>query len=80
MQSSTSHPELSRLDAYRLDKDLSYRELAAEVGIPYRTLYGLLTNDDPQPFDRTLHKIQRFLIERSAWPAPPEQSAGEAAE
>lgn len=73
MQISTQHPELSRLNAYRLDQDLSYRELAAQVGIAYRTLYGLLTGENPQPFDRTLHKIQKFLDERAA-PAPAEAS------
>lgn len=60
------HPDLVRLNRYRLDKDLSFRALAVRVGVPYRTLYALLTRPELDPYDRTLDKIQRFL---SAMPA-----------
>lgn len=61
MLTTTPNAELERLDLYRLQRDLSYRDLAAEVGIPYRTLYTLLTAKNPRPFDRTVYKIRKFL-------------------
>lgn len=54
-------PELRDLNAIRLDENLSYRDLEARTGIAYRTLYELLTSDDPRPYDRTLHRIRKFL-------------------
>jgi hypothetical protein len=58
---------LAKLDAIRLDRDWSMRELAIEMdrqgcGISPRTLHYLL-RDKPntKPFDRTLHKIRVYL-------------------
>lgn len=61
MLTTTPYPELERLDLYRLQQDLTYRALAAEVGIPLRTVYALLTTKNPRPYDRTVFKIRKFL-------------------
>jgi hypothetical protein len=53
--------DIQRLNQYRLDEDLSYRQLAERVGIPSRTLFTLLTQESVQPYDRTALKIRRFL-------------------
>jgi len=55
--------ELLDLNSVRLSEDLSYRELERRTGISYRTLHELLNSEDPRPFDRTVHKIRRFLDE-----------------
>jgi transcriptional regulator with XRE-family HTH domain len=60
-------PELQELQRIRLDEDLSYEELADRIGLKDNsTLHRLLNNPDRIPFDRTLHKIRRFLEERKA--------------
>jgi len=57
--------EYAALDAYRLEKDWTWPQLAAamaEAGAPIssRTLY-LLLKSDHAGYDRTLHKVRRFL-------------------
>lgn len=59
-------PIFRRLNAHRLEHDLSFPDLAAEMRkaecrIGTRTLHTLLTKDDQKPRDRTLYKIQKFL-------------------
>jgi hypothetical protein len=53
--------ELNRI---RLDDDRSYASLAAEIGIDPGALYRLLNEDDREPWDRTVHKIRRYLDTR----------------
>jgi transcriptional regulator with XRE-family HTH domain len=55
------YPELTELRTFRLENGLTYRALADKVGVAYRTLYGLLNEPSPRPYDRTLFKIRRFL-------------------
>jgi transcriptional regulator with XRE-family HTH domain len=62
--------ELLELQRIRLDEDLTYRELGDLVGVNRMTLYQLLNDPDTQPYDRTLHKIRRFLDSRREKPAP----------
>ena len=63
----TDNPYVSRLARYRLEHDLSYQQLAAEMrdaGCPVhaRSLHWALTGRlQRQPLDRTLFKIQRFV-------------------
>jgi hypothetical protein len=57
-------PELTELNAYRVRENLTYRALATQVGVAWRTLYGLLNASNPRPYDRTLYKIRRFLESR----------------
>jgi hypothetical protein len=64
-------PELAELDAYRLDHDLTWAQLAAEMAkadLPMspRTLHYLVKRApvDAKPLDRTLHKIRVFLAKR----------------
>jgi transcriptional regulator with XRE-family HTH domain len=56
--------ELDELNAIRLEDDLTYRQLEKLTGISLHTLHQLLTSENPRPFDRTLHKIRRFLDAR----------------
>lgn len=65
---TTLLPELAKLDAIRLDRDWSMRELAIAMdrhgcGISPRTLHYLLREHTTtaKPFDRTLHKIRVYL-------------------
>jgi hypothetical protein len=70
--------ELEELSTYRLDRKLTFRELAAEMTaagfeMPYRTLHTVLSNGNITPHETTLHQIRRFVeYERSAgrlpWP------------
>lgn len=61
-------PELRALEAYRLDEDLGFPELArrmAKAGVPMskRTLWYLIKERPAgsKPLDRTLYKIRKFL-------------------
>jgi DNA-binding IclR family transcriptional regulator len=54
--------EIVRLNRIRLETDLSYQELADEIGVPLKTLHRLLTDDVQQRcFDRTHYRITEFL-------------------
>jgi transcriptional regulator with XRE-family HTH domain len=53
--------ELLELNRIRLDEDLTYEELAEAIGIERTTLLRLLQSPNRKPYDRTLHKIKRFL-------------------
>jgi hypothetical protein len=62
---------VERLDAVRLSNDWSFRQLSAEmerVGITLsaQTLHQLLTDREAKPYDRTLHKVRRYLDERKS--------------
>jgi hypothetical protein len=68
MTISYSHPEYEELDAYRLQKDWTFEELAqamARVGVHMspRTLHYLVKRSKPgsHPLDRTLFKINTYL-------------------
>jgi len=61
-------PEFAALDAYRLDHDWTWQQLAnamakAECAVPYRTLHYLVKRAprNAKPLDRTMHKIRKFL-------------------
>ncbi len=64
---------VDRLNQVRLDDDRSYDELATQIGIDPGGLYKILNGRSARPYDRTLHKIRRYL---DALPAqqPPKQS------
>ncbi|HYM24968.1 MAG TPA: helix-turn-helix transcriptional regulator [Vicinamibacterales bacterium] len=55
---------VDELNRIRLDENISYAELGAQIGIDGGALYKIL-NGRSDPYDRTLHKIQRFLEERA---------------
>jgi len=67
MADMTDNPMLLRLAAYRLEHDLSFEELAAqmdEAGYPVRarSLHLALTNRlQTAPRERTLYKIAQFV-------------------
>lgn len=58
--------EIAELNQIRLNDDLSVATLADEIGIDQSTLHRLLFLPGRKPWDRTLHKIRRFLDERKA--------------
>jgi hypothetical protein len=63
---SSGSAELDRLEAIRLDQDWSYRELAADmrrarIVVSDKTLQSLLRYRPKRPYDRTLHKIRKYL-------------------
>lgn len=55
--------ELLELNAARLDDDLSFRVMAASIGVSKATLINAL-HRTATPNERTLHKIRRFLDAR----------------
>jgi DNA-binding Xre family transcriptional regulator len=60
--------EIAALNQIRLDEDLSVAQLADSIGIDASTLHRLLFMPGRKPYDRTLHKIQRFLEQHKASP------------
>jgi hypothetical protein len=58
--------ELAELNRIRLDEDLSIATLALGIGIDPSALHRLLFLPNRQPWDRTLHKVRRFLAARKA--------------
>lgn len=59
-------PEVARLAEYRLDHDLTFEQLAAEMqahglNIKMRALQNALTGRTEAPLHRTMRKIQKFL-------------------
>jgi predicted transcriptional regulator len=53
--------EIRELNQLRLDRNLPFRQLAEECGIPYRTLFRILTTPNAKVYDRTLHRIRLYL-------------------
>jgi hypothetical protein len=51
---------IDELNRIRLDDNRSYASLATEIGIDPGALYKIL-NGRSEPYDRTLHKISRYL-------------------
>lgn len=59
--------EIEQLKQIRLDEDLTLPELATQIGdVDASTLSRLFSDANRKPFDRTLHKIRRFLRERES--------------
>jgi hypothetical protein len=58
---------LAELNRFRLDRDLTYQALAADIEeklgakLSWRTLHALLNTPPDRPRDRTIHKIRRYL-------------------
>jgi hypothetical protein len=63
----TDNPHVLRLAAYRLERDLSFVQLAAqmaEAGYPIRarSLHNVLTDRlQTEPLERNLYKIKQFV-------------------
>lgn len=63
----TPDPYFRRLNAYRLERDLSWESLAAEMheagcGVKARSLHVALTGRlQVGPRERTMYKIRRFV-------------------
>jgi hypothetical protein len=62
-------PEFAELNAYRLERDWTWPELAADmerhrVGVSPRTLHYVCKRmpADGHALDRTLHKIRKYLV------------------
>ena len=57
----TGLSDLLDLNRFRLERNLTYRELAALVGVKPKNLHRLLNSVNPVMHDRTLHQIRAFL-------------------
>lgn len=53
--------EIRDLQRVRLERDLTYRELAEKLGMSERGIAKLLAAPRPKPWERTLHKVRKFL-------------------
>lgn len=53
--------EVAELSRIRVERDLTYAALAAQIGVTTHTLYRLLTKPRSQPNERTAFKIRRWL-------------------
>lgn len=53
--------DLATLRRLRLERDLSYAQLGALIGLRRQTLFRLLTEAGTRPNDRTAYKIVKFL-------------------
>jgi transcriptional regulator with XRE-family HTH domain len=65
---------LGQVKQLRLDEDLTYAELAEQIGIDAGALHRIL-NGRSEPFDRTLFKIQKFIEMRNAAKRPHKRRA-----
>jgi transcriptional regulator with XRE-family HTH domain len=54
---------LDQVNQLRLEEDLTYLNLAEQIGVNAGALYRIL-NGKAVPIDRTLFKIRRFLEQR----------------
>lgn len=53
--------DIETLKRWRLDRDLSWRALAEEIGLPERTVFRICTVPNSRIYERTEHKIRRYL-------------------
>lgn len=53
--------DLKDLSKIRLQRDLTYADLAREIGVNTTTVYRLLTRPDRHVHDRTLYKVREYL-------------------
>jgi transcriptional regulator with XRE-family HTH domain len=60
---------VTELNRIRLEENLSYAEIAADMELDPGALYKILNELTDKPYDRTLYKIRRYLAEREAPPA-----------
>ena len=65
---------LEQVNQLRLDEDLTYADLARQIGIDAGALHRIL-NGRAEPIDRTLFKVRRFLEKREAAKRPPKRKA-----
>jgi transcriptional regulator with XRE-family HTH domain len=55
---------IDELNRIRLEEDRSYAYLADEIGIDPGAFHKILNGGTPNPRDRTLYKIRRYLDQR----------------
>jgi transcriptional regulator with XRE-family HTH domain len=62
---------VERLNRIRLLHDLTYADLAEQIGIDASAVHRLLQRADRKPLDRTLYKVEQFVdrFERAHPPA-----------
>jgi transcriptional regulator with XRE-family HTH domain len=53
--------EIQALDRIRLERDLTFAQLASEIGVSLPALYRIMRTPDVRVLDRTRHKIRRYL-------------------
>lgn len=60
-KSTDTQTDLSEVNRIRLERDLTYEQLAEQIGIDSSALFRLLNEPARKPHDRTMFKIRRFL-------------------
>lgn len=60
---------VERLNRIRLEHDLTYADLADEIGIDASAVYRLLQRSGRKPLDRTLYKVEQFVDRFERQPA-----------
>lgn len=55
------------INRIRLEENRSYAALALEIGVDPGALYKIL-NRQSDPYDRTLHKLERYIDRRRPVP------------
>ncbi len=65
---------LDQVNRLRLEEDLTYLDLAEQIGINASALHRIL-NRQVAPMDRTLFKIRRFLEQHEAAKRPAKRRA-----
>lgn len=78
VSSRSARPVIEALHQMRLDRDLTYEQLASELGMSMRNLFRLMNDRRASLQDRTLHKL-RLHLERHGVVLPDEPAAAEAA-
>lgn len=53
--------EVVELNRLRLERNLTYKRLAAGIGITLPTLYRILRDPNSRMHDRTLYRLRRYL-------------------
>lgn len=72
--SATTKAVIAQLHSVRLQRDLTYEELAEQVGLSSRNLFRLMNERGAAMHDRTLHKIRQYLEQAPQEPQSAQQA------
>ncbi len=64
---------ITQLHQLRVDRNLTYEQLAADIGVSPRNFIRLMTDPKAGMYDRTFHILRRY-VEKTAAEAPSSSS------